>query len=217
MQGGVIPSWCASASVTPRFALRCCAHVAEFVALRAPTSLRTVARSERQGRGRDAVLDAGARVLSPNERCTDLRTVTLDMSQAYIRSVKTNAPQASIVPDHFHVQRLAHDPLDAVRRAIVAKHADRSQRRALKRTRFVQRNPETSKKESTAKPASSPADPPGFTPHRASSSCSSYAARYPRSRQCACFRFHAHSHVRRLSFPPSHQHRDRDDWLSVAA
>jgi transposase len=77
------------------------------------------------------------------ERCAELRTVTLDMSQAYIQSVKAHAPQASIVFDRFHVQRLAHDALDQVRRAIVAKHSDAVERRALKRTRFVlQKNPE---------------------------------------------------------------------------
>lgn len=77
------------------------------------------------------------------ERCKQLRTVTLDMSQAYINSVERHAPQASIVFDRFHVQRLAHDALDQVRRAIVAKHSHAAERRALKRTRFVlQKNPE---------------------------------------------------------------------------
>jgi transposase len=77
------------------------------------------------------------------ERCAELRTVTLDMSQAYIQSVKTNAPQASIVFDRFHVQRLAHDALDQVRRAVVAQQTTPQERGALKRTRFVlQKNPE---------------------------------------------------------------------------
>jgi transposase len=77
------------------------------------------------------------------ERCAQLQTVTLDMSQAYIRSVEANAPQASIVFDRFHVQRLAHDALDEVRRAVVAKQTDIESRRALKKTRFVlQKNPE---------------------------------------------------------------------------
>jgi transposase len=77
------------------------------------------------------------------ERCTALRTVTLDMSQAYINSVKAHAPQAEIVFDRFHVQRLAHDALDQVRRALVAKHTEPEQRHVLKKTRFVlQKNPE---------------------------------------------------------------------------
>jgi transposase len=77
------------------------------------------------------------------ERCAKLATVTLDMSQAYIGSVKANAPQAEIVFDRFHVQRLAHDALDQVRRALVAKHTEPQQRQVLKKTRFVlQKNPE---------------------------------------------------------------------------
>jgi transposase len=45
--------------------------------------------------------------------------------------------------DRFHVQRLAHDALDQVRRALIAKHTNVEERRALKKTRFVlQKNPE---------------------------------------------------------------------------
>lgn len=77
------------------------------------------------------------------DRCKLLRTVTIDMSQAYIASVEAHAPQARIVFDRFHVQRLAQDALDQVRRAVVAEYADPEQRRALKKTRFVlQKNPE---------------------------------------------------------------------------
>jgi transposase len=69
-----------------------------------------------------------------------LGTVTLDMSQACINSVKANAPQAEIVFDRLHVQRLAHDALDQVRRALVAKHTAPEQRHVLKK-RFVLQNP----------------------------------------------------------------------------
>lgn len=52
-------------------------------------------------------------------------------------------PQAEIVFDRFHLQRLVHDALDEVRRAIVAEHTQPEERRALKKTRFVlQKNPE---------------------------------------------------------------------------
>jgi transposase len=89
-----------------------------------------------------ATLDAFFSELG-KERCAKLSTVTMDISQAYIASVKTNAPQAQVVFDRFHVQRLAHDALDEVRRALVAKHTDTEQRRVLKKTRFVlQKNPE---------------------------------------------------------------------------
>jgi transposase len=89
-----------------------------------------------------ATLDTFFAELGP-ERCAKLRNVTLDMSQAYIASVKAHAPQAEIVFDRFHVQRLAHDALDQVRRGLVAKHTEPEQRQVLKKTRFVlQKNPE---------------------------------------------------------------------------
>lgn len=78
-----------------------------------------------------------------NERCQQLQTVTLDMSQAYIASVQAHAPKAQIVFDRFHVQKLAQDALDQVRRSVVAAHTDAEHRRALKKTRFVlQKNAE---------------------------------------------------------------------------
>jgi hypothetical protein len=77
------------------------------------------------------------------ERCGQLSNITLDMSQAYVRSVREHASNATIVFDRFHVQRLAHDALDEVRRALVAEHTDIEERRVLKKTRFVlQKNPE---------------------------------------------------------------------------
>lgn len=89
-----------------------------------------------------ATLDAFFAELG-KERCALLNTVTMDMSQAYIASAKAHAPQAQIVFDRFHVQRLAQDALDEVRRALVAKHTDPEERRGLKKTRFVlQKNPE---------------------------------------------------------------------------
>lgn len=95
----------------------------------------------REGKSAET-LDTFFAELGP-ERCAKLQHVTLDMSQAYIRSVTSHAPQAAIVFDRFHVQRLAHDALDQVRRALVAEHSEPEQRRALKRTRFVlQKNPE---------------------------------------------------------------------------
>jgi transposase len=95
----------------------------------------------REGKNADT-LNAFFAELGP-ERCAKLGTVTLDMSQAYITSVNANAPQAEIVFDRFHVQRLAHDALDQVRRALVAKHTEPEQRQVLKKTRFVlQKNPE---------------------------------------------------------------------------
>jgi transposase len=77
-----------------------------------------------------------------SERCAKLRVVTVDMSGAYIAAVKEAAPHATIVFDRFHVQRLAHDALDALRRAEVREVEEPTERHALKHTRFVlQKNP----------------------------------------------------------------------------
>ncbi len=71
------------------------------------------------------------------QRCAKLQSVTIDMSAAYIKAVSDAAPQARIVFDKFHVQRLAHDALDQVRRAEVRKVAEPAQRDALKHSRFA--------------------------------------------------------------------------------
>lgn len=70
------------------------------------------------------------------ERCAKLETVTMDMSAAYQRAVTDKARNATIVFDRFHVQKLAHDALDAVRRAEVRLVDDPTERRALKKTRW---------------------------------------------------------------------------------
>lgn len=75
------------------------------------------------------------------ERTAKIEMVTLDMSNAYTAAVTEAAPQARIVYDRFHVQRLAHDALDEVRRAQV-RELDGDEARVLKKTRFaLQKNP----------------------------------------------------------------------------
>ena len=70
------------------------------------------------------------------ERCAQLEAVTLDMSAAYLKAVTEESPQARIIFDRFHVQRLAHDALDAVRREQVREAAPED-KRDLKNTRFA--------------------------------------------------------------------------------
>jgi transposase len=75
------------------------------------------------------------------ERCAQLEAVTLDMSAAYLKAVTEESPQARIIFDRFHVQRLAHDALDTVRREQVREAAPED-KRDLKNTRFaLQKNP----------------------------------------------------------------------------
>jgi transposase len=49
-------------------------------------------------------------------RCAKLKAVTMDMSGPYIKAVTEAAPRAHIIFDRFHVQRLAQDAVDEVRR-----------------------------------------------------------------------------------------------------
>jgi transposase len=76
------------------------------------------------------------------ERSAKLEVVTIDMSQAYIEAVKERAPQARLVFDRFHVQRLAHDALDKVRREQVRELKGSDEAKVVKKTRFaLQKNP----------------------------------------------------------------------------
>ncbi len=71
----------------------------------------------------------------------ELEAVTLDLSAAYIKAVTGASPEARLIFDRFHVQRLAHDALDQVRRQ-QWRAADADDRDAIKGTRFVlQKNP----------------------------------------------------------------------------
>lgn len=69
-------------------------------------------------------------------RLAKLEAVTIDMSGAYIKAVTEASPQAQIIFDRFHVQRLAHDALDAVRREEVREAPAPVDRKALKGTRW---------------------------------------------------------------------------------
>lgn len=74
--------------------------------------------------------------------CDKLEAVTIDMSGAYIKAVTEATPEAKLIFDRFHVQRLAHDALDEVRRAEVNMVVDRDGKKALKKTRTaVNKNP----------------------------------------------------------------------------
>jgi len=76
------------------------------------------------------------------ERCKKLEAVTIDMSASYIKAVTQASPEAQIIFDRFHVQRLAHDALDEVRRAEVNQAETDAERRGLKGTRWaLHKNP----------------------------------------------------------------------------
>jgi transposase len=53
------------------------------------------------------------------QRTALLEAVTIDMSASYIKSITDNAPNATIVFDRFHVQKLASEAIDEVRCSMV--------------------------------------------------------------------------------------------------
>lgn len=70
------------------------------------------------------------------ERCAKLEAVTIDMSAAYIEAVTECSPQAQVIFDRFHVQRLAQDAVDEVRRDEVRAAPSDEERQELKGTRW---------------------------------------------------------------------------------
>jgi transposase len=89
------------------------------------------------GKGHDsATLKAFFDQLGP-ERCAKLECVTIDLSGAFIKAVQESAPQAQIVFDRFHVQRLASDALDEVRRQQLRDLRGTDEGRELFRSRFA--------------------------------------------------------------------------------
>lgn len=82
-------------------------------------------------------LDAFFELLGP-EGCAAIELVSIDLAASYRKAVTENLPTAEIVFDRFHVQRLASDALDEVRRALVRELADSpDEAAAVKNTRWA--------------------------------------------------------------------------------
>jgi transposase len=71
------------------------------------------------------------------ERCAKIECVTMDMAGGYIKAVEERLPEAQIVFDRFHVQRLASDALDEVRRAQLREIRGTDEGRELFKSRFA--------------------------------------------------------------------------------
>lgn len=72
------------------------------------------------------------------EACAKIDHCAIDMGAAYIKSVKEKLPNATMIFDRFHVQRLVSDAVDEVRRELWrATKAGSDERKALKNTRYV--------------------------------------------------------------------------------
>jgi transposase len=88
-------------------------------------------------RGRDSsTLSAFFEELG-EERCAELECVTIDLAAGFIKAVQEHAPQAQVVFDRFHVQRLASDALDEVRRAQQRELKGTDDELALRHTRYA--------------------------------------------------------------------------------
>ena len=72
-----------------------------------------------------------------DERCAKLECVTMDMAGGYIKAVEERLPEAQIVFDRFHVQRLASNALDEVRREQLREIRGTEEGRELFRSRFA--------------------------------------------------------------------------------
>ncbi len=71
------------------------------------------------------------------KRASTLQTVSVDLSPAFTSALKERCPNATIVYDRFHVQRLAHDALDRVRREQVRASSSTTRASAVKHTRWA--------------------------------------------------------------------------------
>lgn len=71
------------------------------------------------------------------ERAARIETATIDMAGGFQKAIREHAPNATIVFDRFHVQRLVSDALDEVRRAQVRFVGLGEKGRAIKHSRFA--------------------------------------------------------------------------------
>ena len=69
--------------------------------------------------------------------CNKIKVVTMDMSAAFISAVRQRVPNATIVFDRFHVQKLANDALDVVRREEWRELRGTPEGSVLKKSRFT--------------------------------------------------------------------------------
>jgi transposase len=71
------------------------------------------------------------------EGCAAIQMVSIDLAASYRKAAEENLPNAEIVFDRFHVQRLASAALDEVRRALVRELAGTPEAAVVKNTRWA--------------------------------------------------------------------------------
>ena len=93
-----------------------------------------------KGKGGDALKKFRKRL---KRRASQIRAVSMDMSNAYAAWVKEVLPDADLIFDHFHLIKLMNDKLNNLRRSTMSKLED-EQKKELKGKRFLLvRNHET--------------------------------------------------------------------------
>lgn len=70
------------------------------------------------------------------EKSKKITVAVLDMWDAYIASIRKNAPQADLVFDKFHISKKVNEALDSVRKSEF-RGADKVERKNMKRKRFI--------------------------------------------------------------------------------
>ncbi len=71
------------------------------------------------------------------ERTAELEALTMDMSGGYIKAVQERAPNAIVIFDRFHVQRLASDAVDEERRSLMRTTINPTVKQGIKHTRYA--------------------------------------------------------------------------------
>jgi transposase len=66
-----------------------------------------------------------------------LQVISLDMAAGYLKAIREHAPHAQVIFDRFHVQRLASEAVDKVRRTLWREYRDSPQGKAIKRSRWA--------------------------------------------------------------------------------
>ncbi len=88
------------------------------------------------GNGKDAdALDGFWR--RAKKKKVNIEHVATDLSGAFIKLVRNNAPGAIHIFDHFHVVKLMNESLDEIRREIVRNEKDEDQKKLIKGTRYI--------------------------------------------------------------------------------
>lgn len=118
-----------------------CIGIDEFSYRKNHRYITTVVDHDRQrviwtGKGRSSKTLNEFVDLVGEENLKKIKHVTMDMAGGYIKAVTERLPDAEIVFDRFHVQKLVSEALDKVRRNQVRETEDPQEAKKVKKSRF---------------------------------------------------------------------------------